>query len=196
MATGGVPIPRSGRAGRNGVRAGGRSGARSGCVPPPRRYADRVDVNEPGRVDVDTRVLTDVITRLRRSLRASIRSDYPWESLPMAKVELMQCLAERDGARVGEIAMLLRLAQNTVSGLVQQLVEGGYVDRETDPADRRAVRITLSLTGRARLADWQHAHEERIGGALDGLDAGDRGAIHAALPALSRLVESLAEPGR
>jgi DNA-binding MarR family transcriptional regulator len=150
-----------------------------------------VNPNEPAHVDVDARVLTDVITRLRRSLRASIRSDYPWESLPMAKVELMQCLAEREGARVGEIAALLRLAQNTVSGLVQQLVESGYVERETDPADRRAVRITLTASGRTRLADWQRAHEERIGGAFDELDSADRDVIHAALPALSRLVERL-----
>ncbi|HEX4791752.1 MAG TPA: hypothetical protein VH372_25020, partial [Actinospica sp.] len=30
----------------------------------------------------DARGLTDVVTRLRRVLRASIRADYPWESLP------------------------------------------------------------------------------------------------------------------
>jgi DNA-binding MarR family transcriptional regulator len=91
---------------------------------------------------------------------------------------------------------LLRLAQNTVSGLVQQLVESGYAVRETDPRDRRAVRITLSVTGRERLTDWQRAHEERIGGALDALESSDQAAIHAALPALSRLVERLSRSGR
>jgi hypothetical protein len=34
----------------------------------------------------DAWLLTDVITRLRRVLRSSIRSDYPWETLPMAKL--------------------------------------------------------------------------------------------------------------
>ena len=29
--------------------------------------------------------LTDVVARLRRVLRSSIRSDYPWESLPDRK---------------------------------------------------------------------------------------------------------------
>ena len=40
-----------------------------------------------GRVS-DASALTHVITRLRRALRRSIRSDYPWESLPMAQVEV------------------------------------------------------------------------------------------------------------
>lgn len=145
---------------------------------------------EPG-TETDTRVLTDVVTRLRRALRASIRTDYSWESMPMAQVEIMQCLAERDGARVGELATILRLAQNTVSGLVQQLVEKGSLERRPDPSDRRAVRITISEAGRARLADWQAAHERRIGGALEALEPADRAAIREALPALGHLVERL-----
>jgi DNA-binding MarR family transcriptional regulator len=141
--------------------------------------------------ETDTRVLTDVVTRLRRALRASIRTDYSWESLPMAQVEIMQCLAERDGARIGELATVLRLAQNTVSGLVQQLVENGSLVRRPDPRDRRAVRISISEEGRTRLAGWQAAHERRIGGALATLAPADRAAIRAALPALNHLVERL-----
>jgi len=41
---------------------------------------------------VDAWLLTELVTRLRRVLRASIRTDYPWESLPMAQVELLQRL--------------------------------------------------------------------------------------------------------
>ena len=47
----------------------------------------------PFRVS-DARQLTDVVTRLRRALRKSIRTDYPWESLPMAQVELLMSLAD------------------------------------------------------------------------------------------------------
>jgi hypothetical protein len=41
--------------------------------------------------------LTDVVTRLRRALRSSIRTEYPWESLPMAQVELLQTPWSRCG---------------------------------------------------------------------------------------------------
>lgn len=136
--------------------------------------------------------LTDVVTRLRRALRTSIRTDYPWESLPMAQVELLMSLADHAPAKIGQLATLLRLAPNTVSGLVQQLLENGLASRETDPADRRVARVTLTEAGRTQLAEWQAAHERRIENALDQLAPTDRRAIIAALPGLNQLVDHLA----
>ncbi|WP_163547497.1 MarR family winged helix-turn-helix transcriptional regulator [Candidatus Frankia nodulisporulans] len=143
----------------------------------------------------DVRQLTEVVTRLRRVLRASIRTEYTWESLPMAQVELLQCVAERDGTRVGELAVLLRLAPNSVSTLVQQLVDAGYLHRERDPADRRAALLRLTPAGRQALGGWQQAHERRLGSALARLGEQDRVAIVAALPALTNLVEALGDRG-
>jgi len=69
-------------------------------------------------MSAEAKTLTEVVTRLRRALRTSIRTDYPWESLPMAQVELLLALDEHGLVRVGELATLLRLAPNTLSGLV------------------------------------------------------------------------------
>ncbi|WP_253769786.1 MarR family winged helix-turn-helix transcriptional regulator [Goodfellowiella coeruleoviolacea] len=143
------------------------------------------------RAPSDARTLTEVVTRLRRALRTSIRTDYPWESLPMAQVELLQTLAERSPMRVGELASSQRLAPNTVSGLVSQLIEAGLVERNGDPADRRVARLTLTSAGREQLAAWQRAHERRIGTALGKLAERDRDAVRRALPALDHLVDHL-----
>ncbi|MFD8782170.1 MarR family winged helix-turn-helix transcriptional regulator [Kitasatospora sp. NPDC059599] len=140
------------------------------------------------------RRLTDTVTRLRRALRSSIRTDYPWESLPMAQVELLQTLAAAP-LRVGELAARQRLAPNTVSGLVGKLLEAGFVDRQADPGDRRTARIALTPAGRRQLDDWQHAHERRIATALGSLDPADREAVVDALPALEQLARALAQPG-
>ena len=134
------------------------------------------------------------MTRLRRALRTSIRTDYPWESLPMAQVELLLALDEHGSVRVGELASLLRLAPNTVSGLVQVLVENALVTRAPDPSDRRVAVVALTTAGRRKLDDWGRAHEQRIGDALDRLAPGDRATVRAALPALAHLVENLASP--
>lgn len=142
----------------------------------------------------DAHQLTDVVTRLRRALRTSIRTDYPWESLPMAQVELLMALADHAPARIGSLATMQRLAPNTVSGLVQQLVEAGLASRETDPTDRRVARVTLTAAGHRQLAEWQDAHERRIGSALDRLRPADRDAIRAALPGLDQLVHQLTKP--
>jgi DNA-binding MarR family transcriptional regulator len=148
--------------------------------------------SQPGS---DAKALTEAITQLRRVLRAGIRSDYPWETLPMAQVELLQCLRDHDttGIRVGEISATLHLAPATTSGLVQQLVEAGTAAREADPADRRAAVVRLTGAGRRQLLEWQQAHERRLGGALDGLTAAQRRAITAAIPALAVLADRLSE---
>lgn len=73
--------------------------------------------------------LTGVITRLRRVLRSSVRQEFPWESLPMAQVEVMQRLADEPGMGVSDLADRQRLATNTVSSLVQQMVTAGFVER-------------------------------------------------------------------
>ena len=140
--------------------------------------------------------LTDVVARLRRVLRASIRADYPWESLPMAQVELLQSLAEAAPARVGDLATRLRLAPSTVSGLISQMMTAGLVERGTDPADRRVAVVEPSEHGRRQLADWHAAHRERIAAALGDLEPRERAAIDAALPALAQLVDRLAEQPR
>ncbi|MCX4749785.1 MarR family transcriptional regulator [Kitasatospora sp. NBC_01287] len=138
--------------------------------------------------------LTDVVTRLRRALRSSIRTDYPWESLPMAQVELLQTLAAAP-LRVGELAARQRLAPNTVSGLVGKLLDAGFVDRQADPGDRRTARIGLTAAGHQQLEDWQRAHERRIAGALATLSPADHDAVIAALPGLEQLATALAAGG-
>ena len=138
--------------------------------------------------------LTDVVTRLRRALRSSIRTDYPWESLPMAQIELLQTLATGP-LRVGELAARQRLAPNTVSGLIGKLLESGFVDRQADPGDRRTARIAVTEAGHRQLAEWQQAHERRMAAALSLISEEDSAAVMGALGGLERLAVALgAEP--
>jgi DNA-binding MarR family transcriptional regulator len=145
----------------------------------------------PASGSPDARRLTDAVTRLRRALRASIRTDYPWETLPMAQVELLQVLAEHSPTRISALAARQRLAASTVSGLIGQMIGAGLVVRAVDPADRRASAVSLTDAGRDQLAAWTRAHERRLDHALAALDGSDRAAILAALPALARLAEHL-----
>jgi DNA-binding MarR family transcriptional regulator len=137
--------------------------------------------------------LTDAVTRLRRALRSSIRTDYPWEALPMAQVELLQTLAATGPLRVGELAARQRLAPNPVSGLVGRLLEAGFVDRQNDPGDRRTARIGLTDAGHRQLGDWQRAHERRLATALAALAPEDSAAVLNALTGLENLAAALGE---
>lgn len=146
-----------------------------------------------GTAVVDAFALTDVVTRIRRALRASIRSEFPWETLPMAQVEILQRLSEEPGLRVSDIARRHRLAANTVSNLIQTMVTAGLVTRTADAEDRRAVVLNLTDAGSARLDAWERAHARRIDAALRSLPRADRSAIAAAIGSLTRLATQLEE---
>lgn len=139
----------------------------------------------------DVRALTDVVARLRRALRRSVRTDFPAEVRPVAQVELLQSLRDSGPTRIGDLAERLVLGQSTVSTLVGQLITSGLVTREVDPRDRRASVVALTDAGRDDLRGWDEAHRKRIGGALALLSESDRAAILAAVPALARLVAAL-----
>ncbi len=111
----------------------------------------------------------------------------------MAQVEVLLCVNENKRVRIGEVAALLRLAPNTTSGLIQQVVSAGLAERNPDPADRRVSTVSLTDNGRQRLREWMSAHEQRIDRALTQMSAADRAAVAAALPALARLAEHLAD---
>lgn len=139
----------------------------------------------------DVGTLAAVVARLRRVLRASIRSDYAWERLPMAQVEILHRLAEEPGLRISDLATRHRLAVNTVSNLIQQMVVAGLVERIPDEVDRRAVAINLTTAGRHELETWLEANNARLARAMSQLSPHDQRAIAEMLPSLGRLVEQL-----
>jgi len=143
-------------------------------------------------VSSEARELTDAVARLRRVLRAGIRTDISWESLPMAQVEVLQSLADISPSRVNDMADRLHLAQSTVSGLIGQMMTAGLVRREIDSTDRRAAVVTLTEAGEQQLRAWEAAHVQWIQGALGRLSPADRSAISSSLPALRRLTDALA----
>ena len=109
---------------------------------------------------------SDLVTRLRRTLRTTLRAEYTWESLPMPHVEILHTLAEQPGMRICDIAVELRLPQGTVSTVIRQMADDGLVERTPSAADRRVVLVSLSQKGLDQLTGWQAAHRQRISEAL------------------------------
>lgn len=57
-------------------------------------------------------------------------------------------LFEEDGLRLGALAGRARLSKQAMTGLVKLCEEAGLVQRERDPDDGRAFRISLTKKGR------------------------------------------------
>ncbi|WP_405966563.1 MarR family transcriptional regulator [Streptomyces sp. NBC_00015] len=137
--------------------------------------------------------LADALVGVQRLLRRRLRAGLSVPRLRGAEVELLRLVETRPGIGVSDAAKELYLAGNSVSTLVNQLVKDGYLVRETDPADRRAARLLLTEAAEARLRAWRERRAALVGWQVARLDAADREALRAALPALRALAVNLHE---
>lgn len=75
---------------------------------------------------------------------------------------------------MGELGATLGLAKSSLTGLVDRTERNGLVQREADPQDMRAVRVTLTPEGR-RLAEEFYAETcRRVAELPAGLSAAER----------------------
>ncbi|WP_340374062.1 MarR family winged helix-turn-helix transcriptional regulator [Streptomyces sp. SS7] len=137
--------------------------------------------------------LADALVGIQRLLRRRLRAGLTVPRLRGAEVELLRLVESRPGVGISDAAKELYLAGNSVSTLVNQLVRDGYLVRETDPADRRAARLLLTEAAETRLRAWKARRAALVHRHVTGLDAADREALRAALPALRSLAVSLHE---
>ncbi len=135
--------------------------------------------------------LLTAVSAVRRTTRRAARNASPTEPLPPARSELLRLAARQPGITVAEAARELRLAPNTVSTMVGRLTDQGLLTRGRSSSDGRTVRLNVTAAARQRLARWKDLRAELAGQALTQLPAGDRDAIAAAVPALTRLAEQM-----
>ncbi|MFE9442352.1 MarR family winged helix-turn-helix transcriptional regulator [Streptomyces sp. NPDC006602] len=137
--------------------------------------------------------LADALVGVQRLIRRRLRRDMPDPRLRGAEVELLRLVVDRPGIGISDAAKELWLASNSVSTLVNQLSRQGYLERETDPADRRAARLLPTPAAEARLSEWRKRRADLVRRQVSRLDAADRDALHAAIPALRKLAVNLHE---
>jgi DNA-binding MarR family transcriptional regulator len=135
--------------------------------------------------------LLDALSSIRRAIRRTTDRPAFLSSLTGAQIELVRLLRRQPGLTVAEAAQELRLAPNTVSTLVGQLVEAGFVERAVDEHDRRVARLNLAPGIRRKVQAWRDRRVEILEAAIGRLGPDDRERIAAAVPALARLGQEL-----
>ena len=126
-----------------------------------------------------------VLLRLTRRIRTRAIG-----SLTPSQVAVLGTIIRHERLTVGQIAELEHVKPPSVSKIVATLEQAGYVERATDPSDRRCTYITASAVGHAYADEVRAAGRTWLAEQLDELDVLDVAAIERALPALERLLGS------
>ena len=102
---------------------------------------------------------------LRTRLREQFRGSLP-------RFDLMAQLDRQPGGmKMRELSRRLMVTGGNVTGLTDRLVAEGLVERQDDPADRRAWTVQLTAEGRRQFRAMARAHEAWVTDLFGGLSA-------------------------
>lgn len=92
-------------------------------------------------------LLADVTRRMRRAFSKRLDGSF----LTMAQARALVYVSRHEGIRQIDLADLLDIQPITLTRLIDQLVDGGVLERRPDPRDRRAYQLYLLPPAQAHL---------------------------------------------
>jgi DNA-binding MarR family transcriptional regulator len=104
---------------------------------------------EAGKTELmqTVQALQEKLEELERAITPIIPHDWLTTDLTMPQLKVMVILWREGPARMSELASGLAVTLATATGVVDRLVDKGYVAREGLPGDRRVVICRLSPEG-------------------------------------------------
>ncbi|MDA8453254.1 MarR family transcriptional regulator [Acidovorax sp. GBBC 3334] len=133
-------------------------------------------------------------TQIEQQIRQWLRTRFD-TTLPRFDY-LAQLDRHPDGLRMNVLSRYLMVTGGNVTGLTDQLVKEGLVERTEDQEDRRSWRVRLTEKGRAEFTVMAQEHEHWLAGLFAGLPGTSKEALYEHLGHLRvHLVQSQLEPG-
>lgn len=127
--------------------------------------------------------LLSVVARLNRLATQRAGLDVPY-----AQVRLLAQVEEQGPARISALAAADHCSQPTMTTQVQRLEAEGWVTREPDPADARAVLVTITRMGSEALEQARARRADVVAPHVAALSVEQRDTLAAAVEILRGLV--------
>lgn len=113
---------------------------------------------------------------VEKALRSRLREQFG-STLP--RFDLMAQLERApQGLKMNELSARMMVTGGNITGITDQLVSEGLVDRLTVAGDRRACRVRLTAKGRRAFRDMARQHEEWLVDVFAGLSAKDAASLY------------------
>ena len=121
------------------------------------------------------RMLT--LTQLvEKQVRTQLRAQW---GTTLPRFDLMAQLERKpDGLKMNELSRRMMVTGGNVTGITDQLVAEGLVERVNVDGDRRAFHVRLTPSGRTLFGDMARQHETWIVAAFGGLSLAEIEALH------------------
>ena len=141
----------------------------------------------PTPTTTDTGLAADLLSVVARINR--LATQRVTMQLPFAQARLLSTIEDQGAARISDLAALDHCSQPTMTTQVRRLEDAGLVTRAIDPADGRAVLISITDAGVAALARVRIDRGAAIDPFLERLDDADRHTLADAIRVMRRLLD-------
>lgn len=137
----------------------------------------------------DVRDFHRAVSRLIRVYQAMDRQDICCYDVSVSQCWALEVICEHGPLTLNELAGRLLLDKSTASRVVTALERKGYATRRRDPAERRAVQLEATASGRDLWDAIEHDIMARDGAILQELDPARRQSV-------TRVIDELARAAR
>lgn len=143
----------------------------------------------PGHLDLEARAHSEHAQELRLWLRLLACSQFIEKRVrtglrdqfgtTLPRFDLMAQLERHpEGLKMKELSHRLMVTGGNVTGITDQLVAEGLVERTGVEGDRRVFRVRLTARGRTLFTEMARQHEDWIVQAFEGLSARELDQLH------------------
>lgn len=108
-----------------------------------------LDTKQPPDITSADRVYFRFI-RLQQRMFGEMTQTLKPLGLSIPQFDVLSTLTEQEGLSQSDLATRLYVTKGNVSGLIDRLVDAGYVERHAAPTDRRSHSLRLTNTGRGK----------------------------------------------
>lgn len=157
-------------------------------MPARKRFA-RVHVVDEGQLGQEARAqstdhsavrlwlrLLSCSTQIEQTIRGRLRERF---GITLPRFDyLAQLERHPDGLRLNALSRNLMVTGGNVTLLTDQLVADGWVERVTDPSDRRSTLVWLTPRGRREFLRMAAEHEQWLVELFDGFDGAHRDLLY------------------
>lgn len=118
------------------------------------------------------------------------------DEITAAQRKILYILSVNGPQKMSDLAQHVYVSMAATTGVVDKLVAAKFVIRESDPADRRVVRVALTSLGEKTQRDLNGLHESRLREILEVLPEEKRRELIACFEQIYRLLCEIRDAAR
>ena len=144
------------------------------------------------KLEVTVKVI-ELVDFLTREMHAQSVDQWREIDMTIPQIKTMVLLQQKGPMRMGQIAEYLGSTLSATTSIVDRLVVKGFVDRDSDPGDRRVVVCKSTKEGQLATEQLWKIGKDRVAGLIEKMNVDELDAFVSTLQMLRSILEGASD---